>query len=532
MVGVWLFALLDILTKYQPILCYLNLIRETFLHLMGGNSDLLSLVDGVSVRLLMSCTPKVSDIDLKFLDGRMNPETYDTGLQISEAGARDEMLFRDIEDPYLRRNIWERLRNIDYPIPTLETFFKDRLWLEVGQNVMQQLLITDPNPDRRVTIDEGIGGLYNVSIPMTIPFRQDRIRDQLYELWRFSLQYGFEMTGPIYRRRLPRAARGTQRQPIPGLSPRSNGPDQSVLWQHFFWLAREQNFNVSVAEGIPIGPADLPSIMACDYPENSEEDVAMGRRRGKPYTDSAEADRYALSQVSLAEPWLVRRSTANSVTAGFVRRSVFEAFFGYLKGGSSEWPTVDSPSTGLGIAPGIDFLGGDNMLVGESSTQMPFQNNTGSAPPVLSTEQFETPTAMQLDNFRPSIINLRFFFLDQPGENRRMPYLEPIMMNPFFERLSTKFTISDPGRNNRTLPGGACYAHYGSNTFSPLHATWRHYVPTGSEEQEQNYRKRRREGGLDEMRQARTWLENELRDLEEQQGASYVRALDIVEEEI
>lgn len=236
--------------------------------------------------------------------------------------------------------------------------------------------------------------------------------------------------------------------------------------------------------------------------------------------------------MSLAEPWLVRRSTANSVTAGFVRRSVFEAFFGYLKGGSSEWPTVDSPSTGLGIAPGIDFLGGDNMLVGESSTQMPFQNNTGSAPPVLSTEQFETPTAMQLDNFRPSIINLRFFFLDQPGENRRMPYLEPIMMNPFFERLSIKFTISDSGRNNRTLPGGACYAHYGSNTFSLLHATWRHYVPTGSEEQEQNYRKRRREGGLDEMRQARTWLENELRDLEEQQGASYVRALDIVEEEI
>jgi hypothetical protein len=59
------------------------------------------------------------------------------------------------------------------------------------------------------------------------------------------------------------------------LSPRSNDLDQSVLWQHFFWLAREQNFDVSVAEGIPIGPAELPSIMACDYPENSEEDVAI-----------------------------------------------------------------------------------------------------------------------------------------------------------------------------------------------------------------------------------------------------------------
>ncbi|CAG8401262.1 unnamed protein product [Penicillium salamii] len=283
----------------QPIICYLNLIRETFLHLMGANSDLLSLVDGVTVRLLRSRAPKVSDTDLKFLERRMNLENFD----IPEADTKDEILFRYIEEPNLRRNIWNRLKDISYPIPTLETFFKDRLWLEVGQNVMQQLIKRDPNPDRRLTIDESLGEMYNTSVPMSIPFRQHHIRSQLFELWRFSLQYGFEIAGPAYQRRIPRSARGSQRQQLPGLTTRSNGPDRSVLRQHFFWLAREQNFDVSVAEGIQIGPIQLPSILACDFPEDSE-DVAIGRRHGKPYMDSADADCYALSQEVLAEPWL------------------------------------------------------------------------------------------------------------------------------------------------------------------------------------------------------------------------------------
>ncbi|KAJ6056975.1 uncharacterized protein N7446_007873 [Penicillium canescens] len=513
----------------EPILCYLNLIRETFLHLMGGNTNLLSLVDGVTVKLLKSRAPKISERDLKFLEVRMNPEIYDTGLETSETGAKNEQIFPDIDDLDLRRNIWERLKNIDYPIPTLETFFKDRLWLEVGQNVMQELFVPDPDPDQRVTIDEGIGGLYNVNIPMTIPYRQDRIRDELYELWRFSLQYGFEMTGPGYQRRLPRRARRNQRQPIPGLSSRQSGLDQSVLWQHLFWLAREQNFNIPIAEGISTEPAELPSVVACDYPQGSEEDVAVGRRHGKPYTDSAEADRYALSRESLAETWAVKRNTASSITAGFVRRSVFEAFFSYLKGGSSEWPTVDS-TPGPGVTPVVE----ENMAIDESLTHIFFENDIGSAPsaaPAPSGEQFEAPTAMQFGNFKPSHINMKFFFLDQPAKERRLPFHNPSFLNSFFEKLSTKFNISNPERNNRTLPGSSCYEHYDISPFTPLHATWRYYAPTGSEEPEEVNRKRRREGGLDELNEATTWLENELRELQGNSSATNFQAPTVVEEE-
>ncbi|CAG8303361.1 unnamed protein product, partial [Penicillium salamii] len=499
-----------------PILCYLHLIRETFIHLMGANSDLLSLVDGVTVRLLRSRAPKVSDTDFKFLERRMNLEN----VEVSEADTKDEILFRDIEDPDLRHSIWNRLKSISYPIPTLESFFKDRLWLEVGQNVMQQLIAPDLNPSQRSTIDESLGELYNTSVPMSIPFRQHHIRSQLFELWRFSLQYGFEMTGPAYHRRLPRTGRRSQHRRMPGLTRGLNVPDQSILWQYFFWLAKEQNFDISVAEGFQIGPAQLPSIMACDYPEDGEEDVTMGRRHGKPYTDSADADCFALSQDALSEPWVAKQSTANSVTAGFVRRSVFEAFFSYLKAGSLEWPVADSPSPGIGNTTEMNLPG--ESMIGEPPIPVLSERNirpaafapTASSAPFV--EQCETPTAMQSGDSRPSFIVMKFYFLDQSVEERSLTYLEPFVMNRFFERLSTKFIISNPGRNNRTLPGSSCCAHYDSNNFSPLHATWRFYILTGSEEPGNKSRKRRREGGSDELIEAKSWLENELGELAKQ----------------
>lgn len=51
----------------------------------------------------------------------------------------------------------------------------------------------------------------------------------------------------------------------------------------------------------------------------------MEKRSGKPFSNTVKADRYALSAESLRQSW-----TTPQVTAGFLRRSVFKAFFSYL----------------------------------------------------------------------------------------------------------------------------------------------------------------------------------------------------------
>ena len=51
-----------------------------------------------------------------------------------------EELFPNVEDTRDRSEIWDRLQEIQYPIPTLETFFRDRLTLEVGRSVLTATL--------------------------------------------------------------------------------------------------------------------------------------------------------------------------------------------------------------------------------------------------------------------------------------------------------------------------------------------------------------------------------------------------------
>ncbi|CAG8056016.1 unnamed protein product, partial [Penicillium salamii] len=108
----------------EPIACYWGLIFSTFSTLVGGRDELLPLIDGVTVDLLQSRVPKVSSADLKFLEDNM----------------KKGRLFPNFSEAD-QRGIWARLTEIDYPIPTLKTFFKDRLYLEVAQCVMKRLFV-------------------------------------------------------------------------------------------------------------------------------------------------------------------------------------------------------------------------------------------------------------------------------------------------------------------------------------------------------------------------------------------------------
>ena len=112
------------------------------------------LIDGVTVRLLQSRAPKISDKDQRFLKAKLD----------------DGNLFANFQGE-IRQEIWERLKEIDYPIPTLKTFFKDRLYLEVAQSVMRQLF-TQPH-DEKITIDEGVCGMYDTTVAVSLSVRQE-----------------------------------------------------------------------------------------------------------------------------------------------------------------------------------------------------------------------------------------------------------------------------------------------------------------------------------------------------------------------
>lgn len=65
-----------------------------------------------------------------------------------------------------------------------------------------------------------------------------------------------------------------------------------------------------------------PLLVLSDFLPEQDKDIDLERRCGKPFTDSIEADRYALSFESLS-----RLTTRTRVSAVLVRQSVFCAFF-------------------------------------------------------------------------------------------------------------------------------------------------------------------------------------------------------------
>lgn len=303
---------------FQPILCYLEHIRSTFNRLVDHDDNLISLIDAASVKMLKSKVPGISSCDLSDL----------------EIEKKNKTLLPFLND-HQRNLIWERLREIEYPIPTLETFFQDILYLDVGQCVMRQLCLAPPKG--KSTIDKVLRSQYNGFVAGLISrsyWEQTVQNEQLHDLWRFSLQYAFELTPKKdHHRRVPRKSKDKERAFSMSVNEEINGVPRLLLLRHFLMLARSYAFEVPGSEIDLVSEArDLPRPLPCDFPPGDEDEVETERRSGKPFTDSAQADRFALSRESL-RIWDSRR-----VSAGFVRRSVFRAFFSYLNAGIAESP--------------------------------------------------------------------------------------------------------------------------------------------------------------------------------------------------
>ncbi|KAJ5449519.1 uncharacterized protein N7458_005968 [Penicillium daleae] len=283
---------------------------RVFYNLVGGQVDLLSQIDAMTVHLLQSRAPGVSARDLNFLRLKQN------------------RLFKYIDCERDRDAIWQRMERIHLPIPTLKTFFQDILFLDVGQSVMRQLCRSPLTATR--SIDQALeeqyivesGGLgYNLS-----RISGSRFRSGLWNLWRFSHQFAFELTTQKdHHRRVPRKMEDIERAQEYGLHEIPIAEMVPSLRFHFFGLARLHGIHPSVSvDDTERAISEIPLQVQSDFPLEEDQDVDLERRCGKPFTDSIEADRYALSE-SLAHPTIQVRVSAVSV-----RQSVFNAFFSYL----------------------------------------------------------------------------------------------------------------------------------------------------------------------------------------------------------
>ncbi|CAG8236717.1 unnamed protein product [Penicillium salamii] len=499
--GIWEGMKIGVLHKLvamrcdEPVLCYLAHIKRTFTNLVGHRYDLLAQLDGVTIQFLTSRVPKISARDLRFLEVRMLKEE----------------LFPDIDNAQDRVEIWERLKNIDYPIPTLETFFQDRLILEVGRSVLQRICI--PDPQRKLTIDEELGEQYDTAVPVLASDRQYRIRSQLFEFWRFSFQYGFDMTN--HQRRIPRTESRIQRTAVLGSTESQNTPDRMGLWQRLFWLASESRFRIPSVDGTSGRPAELPPLIPCDYPESFEEELPVERRCGRPYTDSVDADRFALSREALERPRAEFR-----VTSGFAQRSVFLAFFRYLKADSeSRSFPEDSPENNNTSAS--EFLTGvsnpDEMI--PSSFTAP-QENTMPLPPVLATPQFDPILESPALDLQPTCFTMIFVLPGEPEKAAELPN-DQSTLNTFFEDLRRqKFYIYSPDNPARGINERECYSIYFKNPLLKLHAEFlgeESFITILYQPEEESHgtigRKRRRRDDFFGIGEAKRWLDERLNGL-------------------
>lgn len=415
----------------QAVLSYLGLICRTFTHIVGQN---LELVDSVTVKMLKSRAPKVSSNDLDFLQREMD----------------DGNLFPFIENIHDREQIWERLKDVEFPIPTLETFFQDILFLDVARCNMKQICLSLPEGDG--TVDKTLKSQYSNPAGQNIDIK-------IWDLWRFSFQYAFEMsTVNDHRRRVLRKREDIDRAATFHLVEAPNDDLTSDLKLYFTWLAWNHGFRTPGLESNEPQCVEIPSPLRCDFPPEDNEDMEVERRCGRPFEDTAQTDRYALTLESL-----MFDSTASRVSARFVRQSVFRAFFSYLNPQFEENVVPSQPSSE--VIP--DDSGGTEPLVDEG---MPYYSS------IPGPENIEYPAFPDLHQnyhepleFSSAHVEQGTYFgletqVGQTTQMHQVPH-NRIALNNLFEALdAAHFHIYNGGR---TLHWPDCYVIY---FFDPT--TW------------------------------------------------------------
>ncbi|GKZ98598.1 hypothetical protein AnigIFM59636_004442 [Aspergillus niger] len=222
----------------EPILSYLETIRTVWMdRIFDGNNTLPVHADAETVLALESLVPKLSEPDREYLRSRMMD---------------DRTLFPSIDESDTRAALWERLKQINTPIPTLGTFFQDLRFLGVASKVMKVLLLPPEDlgskKTKKITIDCELSAQHRTDASVSLRKTRLQVRRGLHELWRFSLQYGLDMT-EVARRQPHMRKKSCSSYPVPNCS---TSVDRMALWRHFFWLADQQGFQIpAIAEFAP-----------------------------------------------------------------------------------------------------------------------------------------------------------------------------------------------------------------------------------------------------------------------------------------
>ncbi|CAG8891460.1 unnamed protein product [Penicillium salamii] len=472
----------------EPVACYWELVFTTFSRLVGGRDELLLLIDGVTVELLQSRVPKFSSKDLQ-------------SLQVELEEGR---LFPNFSEG-TRQDIWARLKEIDYPIPTLKTFFKDRLYLEVAQSVMKRLFV---QPRReKITIDQGVYGKYDTPVPVSMALRQEWLGSDLLEFWRFSFQYGFEMTDH-QRLKWPADA-----DPEDLLSRRSSGLSflsKQEIWRHFFTLVRARGFQAPATDETSFATGELPSPRVCEYPEDLAEEIEVAKRCGKPYSNTVEADRFALSAESL------RQSQASvRVTAGFLRQSVFKAFFGYLWHSNSQMAGGDPPDDNIEVQHRDESPTTANVRRAMMATDGMDVDPGSLRPNSLVTSAARTHNAAATASAADILPPFSVMTITVGGTTRilDLPIHDSFMKDFSTGLFNNNFNVQTDERDKRSISPYTCYSHYLHNPSSVLHAEFRqneHTTYAIAPSQIGAGSKRRMLDEDEQMARAEIWLQEQI----------------------
>jgi len=430
----------------QPISCYWEHILGTFQEIVGGDDRLLSLIDARTVRILAARAPGISEKDFNALEKEMFSE--------------ERRLFCAVNEDSQRGLIWERLQKIEYPIPTLETFFRDRNYLEVGKDVMSRLFRT--SRERTLTIDEAVCSRFDMHLRMARPMMQEMLKRDLWEFWRFSFQYGFEIAKHLeltqHRRLIPKTE--DDKEHLDTLP--QDTLDPLTVWQNFVWAAKVRHFLIPEEHGVSSRPPEMPNLISCDYPNEDDKEIPKIQRSGKPYENSVFVDRFALQAESLRSPLFTRR-----ITAGFLRKSVFRAFFRYLESetdlseNGTEADLGDEPmeSTNTPWNPDVFILQGNNWTGSNEVTHIPVSQVFN---PLISAQNLPT---RNLDE--RYLIDIIF------GDERRTLKLpeDQQTITQFFDDLTQHhFHVTIPDENGKSLDNNSCHSYFVRNPWSILQA--------------------------------------------------------------
>ncbi|CAG8249475.1 unnamed protein product [Penicillium nalgiovense] len=212
---------------------------------------------------------------------------------------------------------------------------------------------------------------------------------------------------------------------------------------------------------------------------------------------------------------LQQSQTWDRVTAGFLRQSVFKAFFGYLCNSNGQTPSRAPPDDNIEVqnrdeGPTRGDAGRVMMATGGMEV------DPGSLrPSTLATSAARTHNAAVTASPADILPLFGVMTITVGGTTRRLdlPIHDSFMPDFSTGLLNNNFNVQTNDGDRRSIPPYTCYKHYLQNPSSVLHAEFRvdeHTPYDSTSSQIGTGDKRRRVDGDVQMARAEIWLQEQI----------------------